>query len=149
MHKKLNNEIYQYACSNENSDDSTFEIIDNGAWDENKMGISYSSLKVKDEYLKHDNVSMNTFKNVEVINVKTRKLNSILEEAEVESVDFLSVDTEGWELEVVQGFNIEKYNPKVVLLENYIYTPTYEQYMDSIGYKLDTRLNYNYIFVKK
>jgi hypothetical protein len=49
----------------------------------------------------------------------------------------------------MKGFNHTKYNPKVVILENYIYLESYNDYMDLIGYKLDKTVEYNYIYIKK
>lgn len=53
---------------------------------------------------------------------KTRKeqksLNSILEEfKEIPKIDFLSIDVEGAELDVLKGINFKKFRPKVVLAE--------------------------------
>ena len=72
----------------------------------------------------------------------------ILEEAGVESIDFLAIDTEGWELEVMRGFNSDKYKPKVILLENYFHSQAYTDYMKSIGYILDKNIEYNYIYIR-
>ena len=49
--------------------------------------------------------------------VKCRTLDSILEECNVKTVDFFSLDVEGYELEVLDGFSIEKYSPKILLIE--------------------------------
>lgn len=49
--------------------------------------------------------------------VQTRTLNSILEEVKPETIDFFSLDVEGYEVEVMNGFDIQKYKPKFILLE--------------------------------
>ena len=49
----------------------------------------------------------------------------------------------------MKGFNHTKYNPKVIILENYLYLESYNEYMDSIGYKLDGNMYYNYVYIKK
>ena len=41
-----------------------------------------------------------------------------MQEANVETFDYLLIDVEGWELEVMQGFNASLYSPKVIVLEN-------------------------------
>jgi FkbM family methyltransferase len=49
--------------------------------------------------------------------VNCRTLDSILEECNVDTVDFFSLDVEGYELEVLDGFSIDKYLPKILLIE--------------------------------
>lgn len=134
-HKEKGNEIYNYACSNYDGQ-STFKIVSSG-WESDKDGISYSGLDIKYDMPNYP---------VEQISVEVIKLNTLLENINVESIDFLSVDVEGWELEVMGGFNIFKYKPKVVLLENYTYNSSYIDYMESVGYYLHNKLDYNYIF---
>lgn len=138
-HKKNGNEIHQLAISNYEGE-SEFSIVSTGMWDNEYDGISYSGLEIKYE--------MPNYK-VDKIQVEVRTLNSLLDELTVENVDFISVDVEGSEIEVIEGFDVNRYNPKVILLENYTHDPKYETFMDSLGYKLNTKIKYNYIFEKK
>jgi hypothetical protein len=48
----------------------------------------------------------------------------------------------------MKGFDVNKYTPKIILLENWTHTPTYTTYMKSIDYKLNKKLRYNYMFTK-
>lgn len=137
-HKRLNNEIYQYACSYEESY-STFKIVET-SWPEETNGISYSAIDIK--YPLSENHKIIDIP-VEIIS-----LNLLLARIGIDSIDFISVDTEGWELEVMEGFDIRKYDPKVVLLENYANNNEYIDYMESAGYKLKEKIKYNYIFTK-
>ena len=137
-HKKLGNEIYELAISNYNGE-SEFNIVSSG-WDEEYDGISYSGLDIK--------YDMPNYK-VDKILVKVKTLNSLLEELNIDKFDFISVDVEGSEIEVMEGFDTLKYSPKVILLENYTHDSKYESYMSSIGYKLNTKIEYNYIFEKQ
>ena len=138
-HKKNGNEIHQLAISNYEGE-SEFSIVSTGMWDNEYDGISYSGLEIK--------YKMPNYK-VDKVQVKVRTLNSLLDELTVENVDFISVDVEGSEIEVIEGFDVNRYNPKVILLENYTHDPKYETFMDSLGYKLNTKIEYNYIFEKK
>lgn len=57
-------------------------------------------------------------------------------------IDFLSLDTEGYELEILKGLG--KYKPKFILVE--IYTKDKEkifEYLENIGYKGFNFTNYN------
>lgn len=56
---------------------------------------------------------------IETFSVPVRTLESILDEylPSNTSIDFLSVDVEGLDLEVLQSNNWQKYHPKVILAE--------------------------------
>lgn len=51
------------------------------------------------------------------IDVPARTLTSIIEEAGMRSVDFLSLDVEGFELDVLKGLDFERYAPRFMLIE--------------------------------
>lgn len=55
----------------------------------------------------------------EIKKVKTKTLNSIIENSKFNdlTIDFLSIDVEGHELDVIKGFDLKKYKPKVVIIE--------------------------------
>ena len=139
QHKEVGNEIYQYACSDEDKD-STFDILDCHMWAEENEGVSGSALSIKYDLTGGETMT--------TIPVKVKKLNTLLTEISVEHIDFISVDVEGWELEVMRGFDLNKYNPTVVLLENVGHDVNYTEYMEGFGYHLDKKIEYNYIYTK-
>lgn len=51
--------------------------------------------------------------------VKCFTLNSILNRLDIEKIDLLSLDVEGYELEVLQGLNLKKYKPNYIIIEVY------------------------------
>ena len=51
------------------------------------------------------------------LKVPARTLTSILEEYSVNKIDFLSLDVEGYELQVLKGINFDKYRPTYILVE--------------------------------
>jgi FkbM family methyltransferase len=56
-----------------------------------------------------------------VINVPSRTLDSVLEEAGSPiAFDFLSIDVEGHEIEVLRGFDIDRWRPRLILLEDHV-----------------------------
>lgn len=64
------------------------------------------------------NWSKNNFKSNEKIRVKTDNLDNILTKHAVEKdFDLLVLDVEGYEMNVLKGFTIAKYNPKIVIIE--------------------------------
>lgn len=138
LHKEIGNEIYENACSNFEGKTS-FKIVLTG-WPKDTDGISYSSLDIK--------YNMGNYP-IEEIEVEVLKLDTILKNINVETIDYLSIDVEGHEIEVMQGFSHDVYKPKIILLENYSYNQIYNNYMSNIGYELVDTLAYNYIFKRK
>lgn len=138
MHSELQNEIYQYACSNFNGT-ASFKIVSSG-WGENEDGISYSSLDMKYPI---------GGRSYTEISVSVIELNNLLDDLKIEKLDFLSIDVEGNEIEVMKGFNVEKFQPKVILLENYLHETSYTDYMNSLDYELHHKIDYNYIYKNK
>ena len=51
--------------------------------------------------------------------IKSSTLNSIIENSEYKdkSIDFVSIDVEGHELDVIKGFNLKKYKPSIIVIE--------------------------------
>jgi len=58
------------------------------------------------------------FRNSPTKDVRVVTLDSVLAEASAQRVDFLSVDVEGTELDVLRGFSFERYRPGLILLES-------------------------------
>jgi FkbM family methyltransferase len=150
-HRALGYDIYEYACSDTDSDDGEFFIVDSQGADYLGGSVSFesfSSLGIKDEFRDlHETVKDKT--SVRTVPVKVRRLDTILalHEPDVHQVDILAVDVEGWELSVMRGFSIEKYHPRVVILENLFKKPEYEEYMRNAGFSLWRRLEPNDVYV--
>jgi FkbM family methyltransferase len=58
-----------------------------------------------------------SYKIKDIVHVSSRTLASLLDEFRAQSIDFLSVDVEGLELEVLRSGNWKKHRPKFVVLE--------------------------------
>jgi FkbM family methyltransferase len=147
QHVELNNEIYEYACGEFDADDVDFVVVSQNS----SSGVtdhSFSSFEIKDEYLSHPNLQHIHYLNKKKIKVKCRKLDTIIDEANIDKIDVLSVDTEGWEIEVMKG--LTKIKPSLVILENVAQLDSYTKYMSDIGYKLDhIENNLNFFYIKK
>jgi FkbM family methyltransferase len=55
---------------------------------------------------------------IKEITVRTATLDSLLEEAGFGELDFVTIDVEGHELSVLEGFDLERYRPRIVILED-------------------------------
>jgi FkbM family methyltransferase len=138
MHRDVGNEIYEYACSYEDKDDVNFEMVTQPI-----HGITYesfSSIEVSEKLASFGYSNGKKDLSINIIKVNVRKLDTILEEANVSKVNYVIVDTEGWERNVMEGFTPSKYQPKVIVLEN-AFADTYQEfntYMANLGYDFDS-----------
>ncbi len=128
--KEMNLPVLEYAACAEDKGITTFKISPNS--------VSCSALEVKENYKGFMGWTDDNFRTIEV---QALKLNTILQKhhPDLQSIDILIIDTEGWELEVLDGFDLERFNPKVVCLENFSASPEYVSYMENRGYKLDRK----------
>ena len=97
--------------------------------DLNKNVAVSSVSKEVDLYFYHNKSAINTLNKTsaefqkaipkEVRKITTNTLNTIILESSFadKKVDFLSIDVEGYELEVLKGFDLKKYSPKVIVIE--------------------------------
>jgi FkbM family methyltransferase len=79
-----------------------------------------------------------------VIAVPTRTLDSILDEvAAPVPLALLSIDVEGHEVEVLQGFDFSRWQPALVLIEDHVNDLKTHRYLKRNGYRLIRRLGFN------
>jgi FkbM family methyltransferase len=77
-------------------------------------------------------------------------LNDILPKINVDNFDYMTVDVEGYELEVLMGIDFKRYTPKVLLIENVTNNPKYNSYLSQFGYKLvDFIANQDQLYIKE
>jgi FkbM family methyltransferase len=82
----------------------------------------------------------------EVVEVQAKRFDSIVTQRKI---DFLSIDTEGSELEILKGIDLKHYDITVICIENNFLDPAHEQYMNSQGYKLhSTYLHSDQVYIK-
>jgi FkbM family methyltransferase len=147
LHRKKGFEILQYACGDHDQDDVEFFVV-------NSLGAAYNGGKVSYESfsslgLKSNYASLKKDLNQQKIIVQLRRLDTILAKhaPDVERIDILSVDVEGWELEVIDGLNIAKYRPRLMVIENLFSSNKYLSYMKAKGYFLWKRAYPNDVYI--
>lgn len=82
------------------------------------------------------------------IEVVARTLDSLLSEADAPApIDFLSVDVEGHEIEVLAGFDFARWRPRLILLEDHVGNLRKHRFMLGAGYRLIRRTGLNAWYV--
>ena len=112
----------------------TLNIIDNEAYE------TWSYVDDKEEN-KLSELGFTT----KAIKVKCKTIDELLPDT-INSIDFISIDVEGMELEVLKTLNIEKYQPEIILLENP--EPAIEVYLNQFGYTCFYKTWINFFYAK-
>ena len=68
------------------------------------------------------------------IDVECYTLHSLAEKYNLKYVDFLSIDTEGGELEILKSINFDKLPVKIISVENNYYTRDIRNHLESCGF---------------
>ncbi|MEI7728456.1 MAG: FkbM family methyltransferase [Verrucomicrobiota bacterium] len=79
--------------------------------------------------------------------VEVTTFDKILAQAGSPKIDFLSIDVEGMELEVLRGFSLEKVHPSLMLIEDHLKSLSVHRYVTNKGYRLVKRTGCNNWYV--
>ena len=93
------------------------------------------------------NVDHLNYEEFEEVKVNAKTLNRLFEENIIDHVDLLSIDVEGAEMDVLLGLDLEKYRPKLILLEDHHFYLAKHKYLKKRGYVLAKRTNQNCWYV--
>jgi len=85
----------------------------------------------------------------ELIEVQLYKLNDLLKEHHMFHVDYLTIDTEGNELDILKSIDFDRFDIDVIDVENNYNDKTLSNFLISKGYKEITKLGCDTIFKKK
>jgi FkbM family methyltransferase len=96
--ERPNSKVFPVACG-ERREEAVFHIAENDGY----SGLSATQPEA-------------TYLDKEMVTVRT--LDDVLEEAGVNHVDFLSIDVEGHQLEVLRGLDLSFHRPSLVLVED-------------------------------
>jgi FkbM family methyltransferase len=78
------------------------------------------------------------------VDVPLRTLDSVLMEAGAPApIDFLAIDVEGHEIEVLRGFDFARWRPRLVFLEDHVDDLRLHRFMQASGYKWIRRTSIN------
>lgn len=143
--RKMGLEVLEYAACAEDKGQTTFHV--------SPFPMSSSALEVKysgDFPIKDGAGGWWAPDTFTTIKVEALTLNTILQRhhPELEHIDLLMVDVEGWEIEVMKGFDIKRYSPKVVVLECIGDITPYNTLMNAAGYKMVREVMQDKIYVR-
>lgn len=83
------------------------------------------------------------------IEVQCATLDRVLAEAGISHVDFLTVDVEGFEIDVLRGLSFDRIRPHLVLIEDFADDASRHAFMLSRGYKRVRRTGNNSWYVDR
>lgn len=85
---------------------------------------------------------------VKEVEVSCLVLNNILEKYRFYDIDYLSIDTEGNEFKIIKTIDFDKFNIKIMTIENNYNNVEQTNYILSKGYFLMGRLEADEVFIK-
>jgi FkbM family methyltransferase len=149
LHRAEGAEVVECACGATDQDDVPFFVVHTSGeyLGETVTNESFSSLGVRGKFAELIETVPSTS---EEIRVKVRRLDTILAGRGMRpgDVDVLSIDVEGWELEVLSGLSDDVLGPKVMIVENVFDEKRYVDAICARGYTLWRRIAPNDIFVR-
>ena len=147
--KQYRKNVFNYAISNENKAETTFHVVVLD-WHGGNWTASYSAIEISKLYKVV--FGWDESRKVKQIKVPQKTLTTVIEEEipNVKSIDIMSLDIEGGELDCLKGLDLIRYDPKVILLENATpWDKSIQEYLESFGYTLDCQHEYNQFFISK
>jgi FkbM family methyltransferase len=79
--------------------------------------------------------------------VKIMTLDAVLQEGGKPRVDFVSIDVEGTQLDVLRGFSLSRHRPALLLIEDHLHHLQVHRYVRGQGYRLVKRTGLNNWYV--
>jgi FkbM family methyltransferase len=91
----------------------------------------------------HANADQEGVRYVGMETVPVVTLDDLLEKHQPAKVDFISIDTEGTELDVLRGTDLARWQPELILLEDKVHNLRKHRYLSTHGYRLIRRTGFN------
>jgi len=86
---------------------------------------------------------------INTIKVPVKTLQSIMDEHNINQIDFCSIDTEGSEFKIIESIDFNKTEIKVFIIENNYGEKNIENFLIEKGYVLYKKIEWDDVFVKE
>ncbi len=94
------------------------------------------------------NLAISTVTPESAVEVPIRTLDEVLMEASApQPLDFVSIDVEGLEIDVLEGFDLARWRPRLLFVEDLAMSPRLHRYLAGRGYKWIRRTGLNAWYV--
>ena len=94
------------------------------------------------------NLAVSTVRPEGAVDVPTMTLDAVLEDAAAPGpIDFLSIDVEGHEIAVLSGFDLARWRPRLILIEDHVLSRDLHRRLTAHGYKWVRRTGLNSWYV--
>jgi FkbM family methyltransferase len=125
--------VYQVACGSPGHP-KTAEFHEAAAHDHS--GLAKYAVDASDKYVQVHRVQMLT-------------LDEVIELAKCPTIDFVSIDVEGAEFDVLRGFDLSRHKPSLVLLEDHLFNVNSHRLLRASGYRLVRRTGLNSWYIPR
>jgi FkbM family methyltransferase len=146
--KRFRKNVIEFACSDKSIENVDFYIYETNHAGPNEENTEIWTGEASDSGLIKHEKPVGKLK--EVIKVTTRTLDFILgwNYLPINNIDYISIDVEKNEMEVLRGLSLIRWTPRVVVLENEHQTIDQHAWMASYGYTCINRITVNDIYRK-
>jgi len=134
------------AAISDNEENKTLYFVDE-LNTQNTLEANHLSFLKKHHNLKEEEISEQE--------VKTKKLDKILDSYKFNDIDFMNIDVEGHELNILNSIDFLKYNIKFICIEMIdhndqakIVNKKLNEILERNGYILEKKIDFNFIFKK-
>jgi FkbM family methyltransferase len=134
------------AAISDNEENKTLYFVDE-LNTQNTLEFNHISFLKNHHNLKEEEISRQT--------IKTRRLDKILDSYNFNDIDFMNIDVEGHELNILNSIDFLKYKIKFICIEmiNHndqakIINKKLNEILERNGYILEKKVNFNFIFKK-
>ena len=145
--KSLRKNVFNVAVADISKESISFTVVQ-GCWGGGSETAGLSAITLDPQYLE---VFESGIKSTKVITVPQICLTDFLPTilGDKKEIDIISIDVEGGEFNVLKGLDLNTYRVKVFVIENIFSSMKILAYLDTFGYKLDKRIDYNEYYVPK